>query len=169
MLLPSWFRFASTAFVLVVLVGCTRPERERMCDEPMDLTPPYISEATIIVSPTLPDENGEVRVSMTLQAGFNCDPETLELCGVRLVDRTNGERLVDLDLAFPEEFDGLLECPEAQPLDLVDLGTSNDELSARCRAGRGALLGRVSGPHLYRLGRRFARLHFLIQRIRLFS
>lgn len=121
-----------TSLLCLALVGCNRPGRERLCEQPMDLTPPYISEAEIAVAPTSPDDDAQIQIGVTLQAGYNCDPETLELCAVRLVDRTSGEVLVELDVGFPEDFDGQLDCPEAEILELVDHGTRNSALTTAC-------------------------------------
>lgn len=131
----SWSNFPTvvmTVLACLALAGCTRPGRERMCENPMELTSPYIAEAELVVTPTLPDEDAEVRVNVTLQAGYNCDPETLVICGARLVEGTSGDALVDLALGFPDDFDGLLDCPEARILDLVDLGTRNGGFTTAC-------------------------------------
>ena len=87
---------------------CQRPGHEPFCDTQMDLAEFDIEDVVLGVSPLLPDENSEISGTVTFQLGTRCHVETIEICGVRLVDRATEEVLVELNVSMSEEFDGVL-------------------------------------------------------------
>ncbi len=112
---------------------CQRPGHEPFCDTQMDLAEFDIEDVVLGVSPLLPDENSEISGTVTFQLGTRCHVETIEICGVRLVDRATEEVLVELNVSMSEEFDGVLPCyPSRREYELVDDGTPNSAVSPFC-------------------------------------
>ncbi len=132
------FRFALLMLLPACLVGslntgCQRRDHQAFCDHRMDFQLFEIDEAVVRVSPLLPDENAELQAELTVQMNTTCHVETVEICGVRLVDRVTEEELVEIDMAMPADFDGVLPCYPSHPtFELVDNGTLNSAISPFC-------------------------------------